>query len=114
MVKSHPSTPFARYADDAVAHCHSKADAERLKDSLAQRMNACGLELHPDTTRIIYCKDDDRKGDYSNTSFDFLGYIFRPRRLKNKQEKHFINFTPAVSNKAKRQCAKQYMIGAST
>jgi RNA-directed DNA polymerase len=65
-------------------------------------MAECGLELHPDKTRIVYCKDDDRREDYPESKFDFLGYTFRPRRSKNKHGKLFINFTPAVSNKAKK------------
>jgi RNA-directed DNA polymerase len=60
------------------------------------------VELHPTKTRIVYCKDDDRQEDYPETKFDFLGYTFRPRRSKNKYVKHFINFTPAVSNTAKK------------
>jgi RNA-directed DNA polymerase len=102
MIRNHPGKPFARYADDAVAHCRSRKDAEKLLDSLKKRFAECGLELHPTKTRIVYCKDDDRRGDYLETKFDFLGYTFRPRRSKNKYGKHFINFTPAVSNKAKK------------
>ncbi len=102
MARNHPDKPFARYADDGVAHCHSMEDAEKLHDSLKERFAECGLELHPDKTRIVYCKDDDRRGDYPENKFDFLGYTFRPRRSKNKYGKFFINFTPAVSNKAKK------------
>ena len=102
MEKHHPNKPFARYADDAVAHCRSREEAEGLLKSLEKRFAECQLELHPIKTRIVYCKDDDRRGDYLETSFDFLGYTFRPRRSKNKDGKHFINFTPAVSNKAKK------------
>ncbi|MFC4765995.1 group II intron reverse transcriptase/maturase [Effusibacillus consociatus] len=102
MDKYHPDKPFARYADDAVAHCHSMRDAQELRASLEQRFKECGLELHPTKTRIVYCKDDDRRGDYPETKFDFLGYTFRPRRSKNRYGKFFINFTPAVSNKAKK------------
>ena len=101
MDKNHPDKPFARYADDAVAHCRSIKDAQKLRDSLEQRLRECGLELHPTKTRIVYCKDDDRRGEYPETKFDFLGYTFRPRRSKNRWGKYFINFTPAVSNKAK-------------
>lgn len=101
MVRNHPDKPFARYADDAVAHCRSKEDAEWLRNSLEKRFMECGLELHPTKTRIVYCKDEDRRENYDNTTFDFLGYTFRPRRSKNRYGKHFINFTPAVSNKAK-------------
>lgn len=102
MVRNHPDKPFARYADDAVAHCCSMEDAEKLLDSLKKRFAECRLELHPDKTRIVYCKDDDRRGNHSEIKFDFLGYTFRPRRSKNKHGKYFINFTPAVSNKAKK------------
>lgn len=96
----HPHNPWARYADDAVIHCRTKEEAERLLEQLRKRFNTCKLELHPDKTRIVYCKDDDRKGEHSEIKFDFLGYTFRPRRSKNRYGKYFINFTPAVSNKA--------------
>ncbi|MBG9654169.1 group II intron reverse transcriptase/maturase [Cytobacillus firmus] len=99
---NHPNNPFARYADDAVIHCKSEAEAIRLLESLSKRMNECKLELHPTKTRIVYCKDDDRKENHENISFDFLGYTFRPRRSKNRWGKHFINFTPAISNKSKK------------
>ena len=102
MDRVHPDKPFARYADDAVAHCRSLKDAEELQESLKARLGECGLEMHPDKTHIIYCQDDDRQGEYPVTKFDFLGYTFRPRRSKNRYGKHFINFTPAVSNKSKK------------
>ena len=102
MDREHPDKPFARYADDAVVHCSSMEGALRLRDSLERRLAECGLELHPTKTRIVYCKGDDRRGDYPETKFDFLGYTFRPRRSKNRYGKLFINFTPAVSNKARK------------
>lgn len=102
MEKYHRNKPFARYADDAVAHCRSREEAEKLLESLEIRFTECGLELHPIKTRIVYCKDDNRRGNYLETTFDFLGYTFRPRRSKNKDGKLFVNFTPAVSNKAKK------------
>ena len=101
MAQNHPDKPFARYADDGVTHCRSKKGAEVLLEDLKKRFAQCGLELHPTKTRIVYCKDNDRRGTDPETTFDFLGYTFRPRRSKNKYGKYFINFTPAVSNKAK-------------
>jgi RNA-directed DNA polymerase len=92
--------PFERYADDGVAHCRSRKQAYMLKAALQARFAQCNLELHPLKTRVIYCKDDDRREDYPYTSFDFLGYTFRPRRSKNRRGKPFINFSPAISNKA--------------
>jgi len=100
MERNYPQNPFCRYADDAVAHCRTKAEALVLKEKLDARFRECGLELHPEKTKIVYCKDDDRQGKYPLTSFDFLGFTFRPRRSKNRQGKYFVNFTPAVSNKA--------------
>lgn len=92
--------PFCRYADDGLAHCHSEADAIRVKNALAKRLHDCGLEMHPEKTKIVYCKDDDRMEKHPVTSFDFLGFTFRPRRSKNRWGKHFINFSPAMSAQA--------------
>ena len=64
------------------------------------RFAECDLELHPAKTRIVYCQDDDRLGEYEHTKFDFLGYPFRARRSKNRWGKYFLNFSPAVSNSA--------------
>jgi len=92
--------PFERYADDAVCHCKSEAQAVALKQALQARMTEVGLALHPEKTRIVYCQDDERREDYPHVAFDFLGYTFRPRRSKNRWGKYFINFSPAISNKA--------------
>jgi RNA-directed DNA polymerase len=100
MERNRPQNPWARYADDGVAHCRSRTEAEELLKQLQARFAECGLELHPGKTRIVYCKDDDRRGEYPETKFDFLGYTFRPRRSKNRHGKFFINFTPGVSRQA--------------
>jgi RNA-directed DNA polymerase len=100
MERNHPQNPWARYADDGITHCRTRDEAEKLLEQLHVRFNECGLELHPEKTHIVYCKDDDRRGDYPQTKFDFLGYTFRPRCSKNRSGKFFINFTPGVSNKA--------------
>jgi len=71
-----------------------------MRKAIAERLQTCGLELHPEKTKIVYCKDDFRKGKYPNEKFDFLGYTFQPRRSKNRKGKFFINFSPAVSNQA--------------
>lgn len=100
MERNFPNISFERYADDSVCHCKSEAQAKMLKNALEQRMEEVGLELHPEKTKIVYCKDADRTQTYSNIQFDFLGFTFRPRKSKNKYGKYFINFTPAISNKA--------------
>jgi RNA-directed DNA polymerase len=103
MVRTFPDHPWARYADDGVVHCRTEAEATHLLGALDERFKACGLRLHPDKTQIIYCKDDDRRGTYPETRFDFLGYTFRPRRAKNRYGKFFVTFTPGVSNNAAKE-----------
>jgi RNA-directed DNA polymerase len=102
MERKYPQIPFCRYADDGVGHCRTEKEALELQEVLGARFRECHLELHPGKTRVVYCKDDDRREDYPHTSFDFLEFTFRPRRSKNRWGKHFINFTPAVSNDAEK------------
>jgi RNA-directed DNA polymerase len=113
MDRQYPELPFCRYADDGVVHCRNEAEALSVRAALAERLRECGLEMHPEKTRIVYCKDDDRRGDYPTTSFDFLGYTFRPRRSKNRRGKYFINFSPAISasaGKAIRQVVRRWKL----
>jgi hypothetical protein len=91
---------FERYADDVIVHCESLAQAKDVLEAIRKRLAQCGLELHPTKTRIVYCKDDDRRGVYTPHPFDFLGFTFGPRRAKNYKGKHFVSFLPAMSNKA--------------
>jgi retron-type reverse transcriptase len=100
MATHHPDIPFERYADDILCHCRSEAHARQVWRALAQRLADCGLELHPQKTRIVYCKEADRRGHYPQETCDFLGYTFRPRRSKHRWGKDFVNFSPAVSNTA--------------
>src|SRR5215210_4116284 len=96
MQRNYREVPWCRYADDGLIHCKTEAQAQALKAELAVRLAECGLELHPAKTRIVYCKDGSRKGQYPNTQFDFLGYTFRARVVKNrKRNSLFVNFTPA-------------------
>ena len=97
MERQFPGKPFCRYADDGLVHCRNEAEAKSIKLALANRLQSCGLEMHPVKTKIVYCKDDDRQETHAVTSFDFLGYTFRPRRSKNRYGKFFINFSPAMS-----------------
>jgi RNA-directed DNA polymerase len=100
MARQYPHLPFERYADDAIVHCRTKREAEEVRKAVAVRMQECRLELHPEKTKVVYCKDEDRRGSYPNEKFDFLGYTFRPRKSKNRWGKLFVNFSPAISNRA--------------
>jgi RNA-directed DNA polymerase len=114
MRMNYPHIPFERFADDAICHCESEAQAKALRAALERRLVDCGLELHPQKTKIVYCKDDDRRGNYPEEKFDFLGYTFRPRRSKNRWGKYFVNFSPGVSNaatKAIRRAVRRWRLG---
>jgi RNA-directed DNA polymerase len=100
MQRAFPNIPFERFADDAIVHCRSEKQARFVLDAIRARLAECGLELHPTKTKIVYCKDDDRRGMYESIKFDFLGYSFHPRRAKNRWGKFFVNFLPAISAKA--------------
>ena len=102
MRENHPNIPFERYADDVICHCRSEAQVRSLREALEVRFAACKLELHPQKTKIVYCKDANRRGSYPDQRFDFLGYTFRPRRSMNRDGKLFVSFAPAVSDRAAR------------
>jgi len=102
MKVNHSQNPFERYADDIVVHCKAQEEAELLLRAIEKRLNDCKLELHPDKTQIVYCKDDNRGGNFPQTKFDFLGYTFRPRLVKGHGGECFVGFTPAISDKAAR------------
>ena len=97
LARAHPGIPFCRYADDGIAHCHTLEEAQRLLEQLGERLKECGLELHPQKTRIVNCKDASRKLEHDEIAFDFLGYTFRPRSTMSRQGDLFVGFNPAVS-----------------
>jgi RNA-directed DNA polymerase len=106
MDRRFPGCPFERYADDVICHCDTEEQARNLWAAIADRLGTVGLELHPDKTKVVYCKDTHRRGDSEHTSFDFLGYTFRGRRANSKHGL-FVSFSPAMSTKAKKAKGKQ-------
>lgn len=107
MSKEFPNISWVRYADDGALNCVSIKQAKYIIKVLDKRFKTFGLELNLDKTKIVYCKDEDRTGNYENISFDFLGYTFKPREAKNKYGKMFRNFLPAMSDKAQREIIKE-------
>jgi RNA-directed DNA polymerase len=96
------SVRFCRYADDGVIHCKSLPQAQMALRRIGERFRQCGLELHPEKTQIVYCKDINRPGSYPTIEFTFLGYTFRPRKAVDKYGRVYVNFSPAVSRDALR------------
>jgi RNA-directed DNA polymerase len=113
MTGTFPATKFERYADDAVVHCVSEAEALTVRAAIAQRFERVGLELHPDKTCLVYCKDSNRTGSAEHERCDFLGFTFAPRAATNKAGGTFVSFSPAASNvvlKAFRQKIRRWRL----
>ncbi|MBV8870443.1 MAG: group II intron reverse transcriptase/maturase [Acetobacteraceae bacterium] len=101
MTREHPGVLFERYADDIVCHCGTEGEARRLSQRIAERLKAVGLELNAEKTKVVYCKDANRRGKAEHTSFDFLGYTFR-QRLARGPRGLFMSFAPALSPSARK------------
>lgn len=117
MGRHFPRVPFERYADDIVCHCRTRDEGEALLMALRGRLGDCRLELHPDKTRLVYCKDRKRKGEHAHTRFDFLGFSFHARTVQDREGKLFTGFNPGVSRKALKrmsQALRQANINRST
>jgi RNA-directed DNA polymerase len=100
MEREFPTVAFERYVDDAVVHCVSEKQARMLRDKIAARFDEVGLRLHPEKTKIVYCKDGKRRGCAEHTSFTFLGYTFRARGARDRHGRMFTSFLPAISKDA--------------
>ena len=100
MAREFPTVRWERYVDDAVVHCVSERQARTVLAALTQRMSEVGLRLHPDKTRIVYCRDGDRRGMFNVTEFTFLGFTFRARDARDRHGRNFTSFLPAISKEA--------------
>ena len=100
MHRNYRDCPFARYADDAVVHCRTQHQAQAVMQAIASRLEACGLTMHPEKSKIVYCKDSNRRQAYAQVQFTFLGFTFRPRQAMDKTHRMFTSFLPGASTEA--------------
>jgi RNA-directed DNA polymerase len=107
LAREFPTVEFERYADDAVVHCGTERQAREVLAALAMRMEQVGLRLHPDKTKIVFCPDGKRRGEYPHTSFTFLGYTFALRPARTKDGTFYVGFGAAVSREALTTMARQ-------
>ncbi|MEL7006450.1 MAG: group II intron reverse transcriptase/maturase, partial [Bacteroidota bacterium] len=108
MTIHYPLIKFERYADDIVIHCNSQTEAERVMKAVKVRMEECKLTLHPNKSKVVYCKQGRQRGDFSTVSFDFLGYTFQPRKVKYKNGLYGLGYGPAISNKAQKHIVRTF------
>ena len=109
MQENHPYKPFERFADDIIIHCQSKEEAEDMLTRLRQRMQEYALELHPEKTKIVYCKNYLRNEKHEHESFVFLSYSFQSRTVRDKfgRNKRLLTFSPAICQMAKKHINKE-------
>jgi group II intron reverse transcriptase/maturase len=107
MSRKFPAVPFERYADDVILHCKAERHARHVLGAITERMAQLGLEIHSAKTRIVYCKDSNRRGSHEHERFDFLGYTFRPRMAVGRRGELFTSFCPAVSDDAAKAIRRQ-------
>lgn len=100
MRRNWTQCPFARYADDAVVHCRSRKQAEDVMQSIAARLADCGLTMHPEKSKVVYCKSSRCTENHPTVTFTFLGFTFRPRKAQDRQQRRYTGFLPGVSNEA--------------
>lgn len=103
MRRNYAKRKFERYADDIVVHCVSEKQAEYLRDKIRNRLRECKLELHPEKTKIVYCRGGYAHGKYKNEKFDFLGYRFQARSMRDREGRIRSIFYPAMSPKARKE-----------
>jgi len=100
MLKKWKHLPFERYADDIIVHCRGRWEANLVRAGVENRLRECGLELHSEKTKLVYCKDSNRQESHPHEKFDFLGFTFRPRKANTRKGGLFCSFSPAISNDA--------------
>jgi group II intron reverse transcriptase/maturase len=100
LARTMPGIAFERYADDIICHCRSEGQARALWKMVERRFADCGLQLHPQKTKLVYCKDTNRRADHDSVTFDFLGYTFRPRLAKWRGDLYGVSFLPGASQNA--------------
>lgn len=104
MGRTFPGVEFERYADDIIIHGKDEQQVQRIRIALEERLKECGLTLHPEKTKVVYCRDDSRKGRYPTKKFTFLGYTFQPRSAQNRAtRRRFTRFLPAVGTAASKR-----------
>lgn len=117
MQRKYPQCRFCRYADDAVVHCRSQEQAGEVMQAIASRLADCGLTMHPEKSKIVYCKDSNRTENYPHAHFTFLGFTFRPRKAISSSHRIFTSFLPGASSdamKKMRQAVRGWKLNRQT
>jgi RNA-directed DNA polymerase len=103
MAINFPKIKMERYADDMIVHCETEHQAKELLGAITKRFLSCGLTVHPEKTKIVYCKKDGRNLQGKQVQFDFLGFSFRPITMRLRRGGHFLQYDCKMSGKSKKR-----------
>ena len=103
MAINFPKIKMERYADDMIVHCETEIQAKQLLGEIKKRFSMCGLTVHPEKTKIVYCKKAGRNLQRNQVQFDFLGFSFRPIMMKLRKGGHFLQYDCKMSRKSKKR-----------
>ncbi len=104
----HGNVRWERYADDIIVHCKTEKEARYLLTQIRKRMKSCKLELHPEKTKIVYCKQSGRWGGNRQVKFNFLGFEFRPSVVKCKDGRKRICYRAQISSQSKKNIVRYF------
>jgi group II intron reverse transcriptase/maturase len=104
----YPQLSFVRYADDIIVHCNTEEESKEVLEAIRGRITNCELSLHPEKTKIVYCKTANRKKTFKTVKFDFLGFSFQPRPLmSSRTKKLFLSYDCAISRTKELKIAEE-------
>jgi len=107
MDREFPSLSFVRYADDIIVHGITEQQLDYVLLKVRERMRYCGLELHPEKTKIVYCQNNRRKIESTYRSFKFLGFRFQSQLLRDTNGKYRVGFLPSASIESKQELSRK-------
>jgi RNA-directed DNA polymerase len=100
---------FERYADDIVIHTSSEKAAQFILKVVKERLHYCGLELHPEKTRLV--QTENYRPELVNksypSSFVFLGHQFSKDLVRVKDGSTKLLYVARVSKDARKRMLRQ-------
>ncbi len=100
---------FERYADDIIIHSSSEKAAQFILKLVKERMLDCGLELHPEKTKLVQTESHRRElvNKSYPSSFVFLGHQFSKDLVRLKDGSTKLLYVAKVSKDAHKRMLRQ-------
>jgi len=83
-------------------------------DAIAKTRQRCWFhdwvvefDIHPEKSRMVYCKDRNSSEEHDVINFDFLGFMLRPQRCLSESHCIHANFLPAISRSSRKDINRE-------